>query len=82
MPFYSSCPDLKGINGSSLSYIKDQISATAEEITDPEYKDLSVWEKNGVEKEGFAMEWSGLGDHANPNADHILACIVNHLCPM
>lgn len=21
------------------------------------------------------MEWSGLGDHANPNVDHILACI-------
>lgn len=54
----------------------------AVEVTNPKYKDLSVWEKKGVEKERFAMEWPGLGDHAHPNADYILACIVNHLPPM
>lgn len=45
------------------------------EVTNPKHRDLFVWEKKGVEKEGFTMEWSGLGDHANPNVDHILACI-------
>lgn len=35
-----------------------------------------------MEKQSFAMGWPGFGDHSNPNADHVLLCIVNHLHPM
>ena len=46
------------INGSSLSYIKDQILVTAGEITNLKHKDFFVWERRGWRKKGSL--WNGL----------------------
>lgn len=63
----------------SFIYAKEQISLTSGRLQIAHIKIYLFGKGKKVEKEGFAMEGPGYKNHANTNADHIFAWMVNNL---